>query len=328
MYKLRIPFKLAMGQKLNIENEQGEYVAFGDLQAHVEFTGHFWVLTLRGFESDADAEGFFDWIRVGFDWWLLERGMAATYPLEIDPIHRPEDPEAAGENLGRAFGVPEEDRGRVDGVVSGNRPAVFPVDEHIKVFTAGPATVTMGNTSTQFLEHIRDALLRGGADARASESLRTALDLYAGFFSESSSNAKFLSLMMVLEVLAGDRLRNADEMEARATAADVVETLIKGEESAIDDCLQHAANGLRGSRMSHTQAIQSMVSEILASAGRPEDEVKAAVREAKELYRLRGNLVHNGILDPRHRERLIDRSRELVSVLLHCCFEREVIGGQ
>src|SRR5436190_14091769 len=70
----------------------------------------------------------------------------------------------------------------------------------------GTPTVSVSSPGDRFLADLaRWASMPHGAAIPADERLRTAIELYSASFAESSRRARFLTLVMVLEVLSEDQ---------------------------------------------------------------------------------------------------------------------------
>jgi len=221
MYKLRIPFELADGRKMTCEEG---YQAFGDRQALVAPSMHEHALTIAGFETEEDARAYFEWVPIGFGWWLIEGGTGAKYSREIKDVHVQDDPVKAGENLARLLRLPADEVMPVDGYVSGNDPAIWNADANIKIETAGRVDIRLGATAERLRECFLEAEALGdGPAARISDAMQTALELYDGFFRETTSNSRFLTLVVTLEVLAGTPRRPRLDIDAHIAAAELID---------------------------------------------------------------------------------------------------------
>jgi len=214
----------------------------------------------------------------------------------LDRVTYVEDPEGAAQNLNKNFGLPI--LGPVHGLVNGNLPAVIPVDKNIRYKTAGEVTARQSISATGIAPHLERALsLRGGGHAFKDEKLKLALELWSDYHRERSLRAKFLTLVMALEVLAPSAPKHG-----------VTQAIIDRWDTELTSDLQHHAEDSE-----EREAIESLRKEVLF---RRERSIRSRIRKhilevvgavsredahptaqmAVRAYDLRGRLLHTGTL--------------------------------
>lgn len=263
------------------------------LQPHLPYV----VLNLEGFGSEsAAAEALpFAWGAVMLASVLAGWGFQPETTL--DRVVYTEDPNQAAKNLNKNFGLPIT--GIVHGLVNGNLPAVIPVDKNIRFLTAGEIGVRQSIPISRLAPHLEQALShRDPAVAFRDERLKLALELWSDYHKERSLRAKFLTLVMALEVLAPPAAKHK-----------VAQAVVDRWDQELSSDLQQYAKGSE-----EYEAIESLRREI---AFRRERSIRSRIRNhiievvggvnpenarqtaqmAVHAYDLRGNLVHTGTLE-------------------------------
>lgn len=256
------------------------------------------VLDLEGFETESmAADAFpFAWGAVMLASVLSGCGFQAETIL--GSVVYSDKPELAALNLRSTFGI--QIQGPVHGMISGNLPAVMPMDSSISELTVGDVTVRETVAASRIAAHLERALAcRNAGRAFTDERLRLALELWSAHHKESSLRAKFLTLVMGLEVLAPP----ASKHVAALGVLDRWDKDLAAE-------LEHYAVGSEG-----RDAIESLQREVLF---RRERSIRSRLRKralevlgavcptdaqriaqmAVRAYDLRGSLVHNGTIAP------------------------------
>lgn len=198
MYTLRFPFRI-----LQEDQSLGKDLAsinIGELAYSLENGAPYSVLTVKGFQAEEEAQRHINRIWAGFMWLLLNRGISVNAILATQEIFYTDNPIKAAENLSKIYGIAI--RGPLHGTLDGTRPAVFPSNKKLSILTGyAPIGVSITPPSTM-LTCITEGLSFQHSDQLINDNcLRLALELYRAYFTESSLNARFLTLIMALEVL-------------------------------------------------------------------------------------------------------------------------------
>lgn len=198
-YVLRFPFELDGNHDIS-GLEEAFSRSLNSLTLRLNRSGRFYVLTIDGFESPDAAKDFTTSVWAGLTWALLNRGVAFRAVLEPRDVVFPEDPVEAAKNVLGSSGI--ELNQPLDGLADGNAPCVYPSDKHVWVIAPNPVTVQMGVPVEQFFEYFVEGLAATNSHAVVSDiRLRTALELYRTHFTETSLQARLLTLVMALECL-------------------------------------------------------------------------------------------------------------------------------
>ncbi|HOI73147.1 MAG TPA: HEPN domain-containing protein [Syntrophales bacterium] len=198
MYTLRFPFRIPQE-----DQSLGKDIAsinIGELLYSLENLDPYFVLTIKGFLTEAEAERHINRIWAGFMWLLLNRGISVNAILATKEVFYTDDPIKAAENVSKTYRIPI--RGPLHGSLDGTRPAVFPSNKKLSILTGyAPIGIAITPPSTM-LTCIAEGLSFPHSDELINDNfLRLALELYRAYFTEASRNARFLTLIMALEVL-------------------------------------------------------------------------------------------------------------------------------
>lgn len=313
-YTLYIPFSIVDKREITItgkhfSTQSGKLEI--DLQKH---STNKYICRIKGFESEFAAKNYFKRFWVGLAWVMLNHDLAFSIALDFDKVVYAEDPKLAAESLNKNFALKIE---KVDGLISEGRPAVYPSDKIIKVF----------GTSANFLmltpiEKFHSTLMKGINEFNSlgvfdNSKLRTALDLYNSYFYEYSLKAKFLTLIMALEVLTSSTPKSQNALHfLEKWKAEIGSEKSKLNENGEDfeslealekELLFRKKNSLR-SRM------RELVYESLKEINDPNAEICA--RKAVNLYDTRSELVHEGTLPNKVLKDALSESKKLTKLIL------------
>jgi hypothetical protein len=264
------------------------------LQPHLPYV----VLNLEGFESEsAAAEALpFAWGAVMLASVLAGWGFQAETIL--DTVIYAKDPDRAAQNLYKSLGLPIT--GPLHGLVNGNLPAVLPVDKNIRYLTAGDVSVRQSIPAGGIAPHLERALShRDAGRAFADERLKLALELWSDYHKEYSLQAKFLTLVMALEVLAPPATKHGvaqtivDRWDAELTSQLQLYDEYSEEREAIDSLRREVM--FRRERSIRSR-IRKHILEVVGAVSR--EDAHQTAQMAVRAYDLRGSLLHTGTLTP------------------------------
>ncbi|MFO1429222.1 MAG: hypothetical protein U1F76_03650 [Candidatus Competibacteraceae bacterium] len=317
MYTLRFPFRLPEGQEIQAEERVFE---IAQKQFRLVKNDNWNVLTIDGFQTENDAESFINRLWSGLMWVLLHLNLAPQATLELTTVTYAEDPDAAAENLSKCFGIQIE--GPVDGLLDNSRPAVYLTNKRLRIITGGEARIIVKKPAESFFELLQEYFnFSEQALPLADSKLRVALDLYATYFSESSANARFLTLVMSLEALATGTTRPQPVLDLLKKWQDEVE---KAKVSLTDDteCMAAMDSLCRELLFRRESSIRSQIRHLvfttLRDSGQPDAEQTA--NTAVKVYDHRSTLVHDGKLDPQILGQAISDAKSIVERVLRARF--------
>ena len=314
-YTLRFPFQLAPGQELSGLDQPIEHKV-GDVTVSFNRQGAYYILGVQGFDSEASAKEYLNVLWTGLMWVLLNRGLAFNAVLEFDKVTYADNPLKAAENLSKSFGLTVE--GRLDGLVNGNLPAVYPSNKQIRTITSGTINISTGISAEQFLSLlIEGTAIRNSLIAISNSKLRIALELYSAYFSERSSNARLLTLVMALETLTSTQPKHRVAQELlNQWQLQIGE---RKHQLPVDSDEYQALESLERELLFRREAslrsqIRTLVQDTLEADGHP--YAYQLARRAVKVYDSRSTLVHEGVLPSDELRTAEQDAREIVVMLL------------
>lgn len=265
----------------------------------VKQRGQFLVLSAGDFASESDAEAFLPRLKGGLWNLAIEYNIAFTQFFERREITRSQDPVAAAHNLAKSFGSPlEEPVQPVHGLTEEEGYTIFRSDENIRFLRMGDAELSVstgwGNVAKALAYGINQVL------PPASEidiNLTTAIDLYLSSFYERSIRARFLTLMMALEVLAPVTEKHEAAVELLASLQEAIDMRL------VDEANLDARDALEALRRETNFRKETSIRRrirrlVLEEAPLRDVDRQALAKKVVAAYDLRGSVVHTGTLDP------------------------------
>lgn len=278
--------------------EKEPTITVGQRTVTVKQRSQYLILLARDFNSEAEAEAFLDQIKAGLWNLAIEYNIAFDADFQRRTIQRPDHPEQAARNVARSFGLPiEEPVQPLQGLSDEQGYTIFQSDENIRFFAFG---TVIAYESTGW-ENAREALAEGIRNARLRTdgqdiAFATAMDLYLSSFYETTIRARFLTLMMCLEVLAPVTQRHPAAVRALCELNGLVDAQVKNEN---DEEARDALDALlREIDFKKETSIRRRVRRlILDEAPLGQDANEARAKAVVEAYDLRGTMVHTGVVE-------------------------------
>jgi hypothetical protein len=317
-YTLRVPFKLASGMCIDELESSTEWNICG-VRVKLEYNNPFYVLKADGFSSEEAACQYFDRLWNGLEWLLLDRSVALMATKNLARITRADDPDQAAINLAQSLGIPH--KGPIHGVIHTDQPSIYPTAQRFVFVGAMAPSIRGGIGLSGFFKALADGMVLRETPTTSDRGLRAAIDLYSASFHEQPASARFIMLIMALEVLTSravkhtvalrllDRWRD-DLLQERAKQkhdSDALEAL----DALERELLFRKVISLRGQ-------IRILVRETLLAAGDP--DASELARLAVRLYDDRSKLVHDGTLPSDTLAKSTDDARMLLVKVLKARF--------
>lgn len=323
MYTLRLPFELPDGYQIN---DTDSTVFHNGLEFKLKNETRLYALLVKGFNTEEDAKSFLPNSWCGLMWVLLNCGLAPKFELDLQKVFYSNDPKETAKNLSKSLGVKQEEE--IHGVIDGARPAIFETSGKYKSLTGGNVNLILGASIDRFYEFFFSGMSEETPEKGLNHrKLRIALELYSAFFSESTSNARFLTLVMVLETLAKPEKRPKLVLDLLTEFREKIEELENEveEESVEAISLESLKTELTFRQEdSIRKQIRSLVFNVLSEAGNT--DATEVARKAVNVYDKRSTLVHDGYLAPDELSQLTKDIREIVERVLRAKFIQVVRG--
>jgi len=318
-FSLRFPFTLQAGHEIG-DGANPLTLPLGSRELVLKLAkkgGTNYVITITGFSTKSEAETFTANMWGGLAKMLIDRTVPFNAPYRASEVQYLSEP-----TVNAQFAQ----SGIIDGTADEGDAVAFRSEERLAVFGAGTPTVSISNPGNSFLADLaywvgdpRSALLS------ADERLRTAIELYSASFTESSRRARFLTLVMVLEVLTEREVKDSvalalldrwgldlEEALASSTTADERESL---------DSLRRELFFRRD------KSIRSRVRALVLRSLAADPDVAALARKAVEAYDARGKLVHEGTIGEQTLATVGESARVIVQRLLQALIDTLKVVG-
>lgn len=258
-------------------------------------------------------------------WVLLNCGLASKWNTDPQNVKYSEDPIQTAKNLSKSFNI--EIEGGVDGLIDGSQIAIFKTGSNFKTVTSGNVSLISGVNSKRFFEYFFKGMESGNPrEGYDHKKLGIALELYSAFFSEATPNARFLTLVMVLESLAESENRPKVVLNTLENFKYQIEEI---EKNYPDDSVEKISlESLKRELVfrkedSIRKQIRSLVFDALSMNG-DSDALKIS-KQALNIYDKRSTLVHEGSIPADELRKVSAEARNIVERVLRAKFI-QVVG--
>lgn len=317
MYTLRLPFELPEGYQIT---DTDEPIQFGGLEFKLKKEARLYALVINGFTNEEEANQFLSNSWSGLMWVLLNCGLAPKWETEPQNITYSKDPVQTAKNLSKSFNI--EIEGGVDGLIEGSQIAIFKTDSNFKTITAGNVNLISGTNSKRFFDYFFKGMeSTNPKNGYEHKKLGIALELYGAFFSEATPNARFLTLVMVLESLAESEKRPQAVLDILDNFRGQIEDI---EKNYSDDSIEKISLESLKRELVHRKEdsirkqIRSLVFNTLSVNG--DSDATEMSKQALKVYDKRSTLVHEGSIRPDELGKVSTDARNIVERVLRAKF--------
>jgi len=307
-YILRFPFRLAPGQEFSKLDQPYDAECLG-LSLRLGSQSGLYFFSVSNFPDEEAGKLFIPKLWAGLMWALLHQGVSPIAELTPQNIKYTEDPIAAAENISRSLALKVD---KLDGIIDGANPVVYESHKIVKVMTFPNVTLRQGFAPDKTVAFVHEALsLPHPASVVSDTKLKVALDLYNAFFREASTNARFLTLNMVLEALAPSKLKHQSALDAINSWVAEIKQLQKAAAPESEEWRAYESL-IREVGFRKEKSIRSSIRSLVHSTLSPTDpEAESLSREAVRLYDMRSRLVHDGYVPGENLGQAVTRIREI-----------------
>ena len=164
-----------------------------------------YIIKVEGFDSENDARAYNYKLWAGLKWCLLNLNLPSETVIEPQDIEYYDDPLQMAKDMNEKYGT---NYSRRDGQIYTDKPAIYESGkEFSRIFTV-TKRIHSGVRGDVFIKCVLEGMsFPNSEEVVRSNKLKVALDLYNAYFTENSDNARFLTLIMVLEALATGKER-------------------------------------------------------------------------------------------------------------------------
>ena len=313
MFILRIPFEIQGGAEIKDLDKE---INHSGIQFKLKKETHRYALIISGFNSEDDANLYFSKAWSGLNWVLLNCGIAPIFKIDIKNAKVSSDPRQTGINIAKSFNLPTQEK--VHGIFDAADTIVFDGRKNYKTISGGKVNLVYGASSERFMKFLIDGVESSNAlNAFENDKIRVAFDMYAAFYSESSGNAKFLSLIMALESLAKQKPKPESIVNLIVQFQELLTEkensyLPESEERFALSALKREIDFRKGDSI--RSQVRALVSETLCENG--DEDYDEVSRRAVKIYDARSELVHNGKLKSENIGKLTKEIRSIVERVL------------
>lgn len=315
-YTLRVSVKTLNKNSVGgLESEPS--IEFDQIRVRVKMRDRFLVLSAGDFASESDAEAFLPRLKGGLWNLAIEHNIAFIPFFERRDITRSMDAYATARNLAHSFGLTAEEPVQpVHGITEEEGYTVFRSDEGIRFLSMGDCTASV-STGWVNVERTLSIGIRQVRQSSAVEDadLAIAIDLYLSSFYESSIRARFLTLVMALEVLAPVTEKHSAAVQL---ICDLHKAIDKRLEDEVDPEARDALEALlRETDFRKETSIRRRIRcLVLSDTSLDDDHRKSLAKKAVAAYDLRGSVVHSGATSPDKLTEAYETALHVVKLLL------------
>lgn len=299
MFTLRLPFELPTGYQIT---DTDKPIQYANLECKLKKESRAYALIIKGFCTEEDAEYFLSNSWSGLMWVLLNCGLAPLWETKLQKISYTKDPVAK----------------EIDGL----QPAIFSSDGSYWARTTDNINLISGTNTDRFFEYFFKGIeYKNWENGFKNNKLRIALELYGAFFSEATENARFLTLVMVLEALSESEKRPDMVLDLlinfRGQIEDVESNYSKESNERVS--LESLKRELTFRKEdSIRKQIRSLVFNTLSNNG--DVDALEMAKQALKVYDKRSTLVHGGSLTLQELGSISSEARIIVERVLRAKF--------
>lgn len=290
-YTLYFPFRLAPNHEIK-ELDKPYATEISGFSLKISKESDFYSLTVSELTNEEDGKLFLRKLWSGLMWAMLNQELSPDASLSFQEIQHYKAPIQAAKNISKSEGKQLED---ADISICKNHPAIYPSGVVVHWNTLFAPSITLPKPPDKTIDYIVEALTMPSPEHVPEDlKLKLALELYSSFFRESTANARFLTLNMVLEALATAKERH----QCIVDAVDSCIEELKGLQSSFNEnsnqwkAYQTLISEVGQKRQeSHRSSIRNLVESSLHSS---ESNAEELSRQAVNYYSIRGDLLHDG----------------------------------
>ena len=208
MFTIWLPFRMPPRIEFSQPNESFECQLEG-YPTILSWEDPHWLLEVTDLPSEASARELFQRLCGALQWASVAKGLGVHFEEKVQEIQFFDDPIGAGERIAAIRGV--DTSYPVNAHISSHQPAIFPSSKCLETHTAFPIAVIKNPHRKHVVASLEEGLcipvfdrvFRCPKIGLAVETFRQSRYLER----REGQNAKFLSLMTVLEILKPRRKR-------------------------------------------------------------------------------------------------------------------------
>lgn len=321
-YALYVPFTLSPGRSISAF-ETSLLHFFSGYQIQLEKLNNFYSIWIKSFDSVDSAKLFFPKLQASLLWASLKDKIGILSPRCLSNVQLYESPIQVSSQSDIYSIVSAAGWDNTDGNYDADKAAIIPKSKNLLRWEHGQHSISIGIGANNFLSRIASGLdFKSPNRVMENEKLRLAIDIYSSFFFELSENARFLTLVTVLETLTPDN----EIPEVAQLALKIAKSAVKSARDKfnketddwklVENLLSRIGNLKRKSIGTSLREFVSTIAQKNPSIGDPDE----LADKLKELYNYRSTLVHTGSADPAAIKQSLSFLQDFVPRLLELLF--------
>jgi len=204
-YSIRLPVFVSPGKEISSSGKESAEFAFEGYQAEIQRKGNLYVIIIRGFPSEQIAGDFLRKVGAGLIWADLRYHIGLRFTIEPTSIHFYDPPLEISDKSRNTNLMPKIEWTHMDGYYYGDNTVIVPEHKRLILTNTGSVNVIAGTGASILVQTVSEAMAYSNPERVFDEpKLKLACEVYSSAFFESSDNARFLTLVMVLEALCAD----------------------------------------------------------------------------------------------------------------------------
>jgi len=320
-YSLRVPIRLAPGQKLEIG--LGVCFTYQDVCIEVVWeSSNLYSLTVGMFSSEEEAALWLSKFSVALLWLTIKFRLGLIFESTPTDINLLDEPLVIAPDSPFAGIAKSVEWCEIDGFYPADNTVVRPEHKKLLREEMGRPTVALGIGFSNIVDALEEGLsYTRHNDLLANRKLRLAFEIYASSHFERSSVARFLTLMTALEALTENSLRPQPLVDCIDS---FLEQLHSQREYLVALCGQRQFDSFVGGLKSlQGRSIAEKIKSLLETRLGDKPEIEHVAR-FKSIYGLRSRLLHEGLSDQAEIGNAISTLDILVSAVLRTMLLDEV----
>ncbi len=298
-FALYVPFTVSLGCEISLIDKGIEHNIHG-YKVKLEKLTNFYAITVGEFDSIDKAHQFFPKLCSSFLWASLKIKAGISYPKLITEINIEDTPTKISKDSNFRMVIDSVGWNELDGHYDANKAVVIPDGKKLIKTEFGNPKVVIGFNAENFVKFISEAIyFESPENIVEDKKLQLAISLYSASHYEVSDNAKFITIVNVLEALK-------NEEEINDTPKQVLESaklLIKEKRDSyrkdseewneIENLISRVG---QLKKKSIKRSIKEFISDTIIENPELGDKEEIS-KEISDIYDLRSALLHDGIAD-------------------------------
>ena len=324
-FVLYVPFTVSLGCEISSIDREMEHNIEG-YKIGLEKLTNFYAITVGEFNSIDEAHRFFPKLCSSFLWASLKLKAGISYPKLITEINLEDNPVQISKDSNFRMVTDLVGWNEVDGYYDADKAVMRPEGKKLIKIETGRPTVVIGVNAEDFVKFISEAIsFESPENIVNDKKLKLAINLYSTSHYEVSDNAKFITIVNVLEALKKqEEISNVSKEVLKSAKSHIKEKRDlydkHSEEWKELENLISQVGQLK--RQSVKKSIKKFISETIGENPELGDQ-KTISKKVGDVYDIRSNLLHDGTADCEKIKKELHFLKEFIPKLLEYLYRKE-----